>query len=129
MNHTKVGLLILAFLGIVLIGCEAALLPTSDDVTIATEVDTSQSLQPTSTSEDSKPLPTLSTRVEEPLHILYAGDAMFDWSVKDAINRYGTDYPYAHIQSEIEQADFSFVNLETAVTLENDKDTNQIYNF
>lgn len=65
----------------------------------------------------------------EPLHILYAGDAMFDWSVKEAINRYGPDYPFLHIQSEIEQADFSFVNLETAVTLENEKDTNQIYNF
>ncbi|NQX57723.1 CapA family protein [Paenibacillus qinlingensis] len=65
----------------------------------------------------------------EPLHILYAGDAMFDWSVKEAINRYGPDYPFLHIQSDIEQADFSFVNLETAVTQENEKDTNQIYNF
>lgn len=74
--------------------------------------------------------PTLSKQeVQEPLHILYAGDAMFDWSVKEAINRYGPDYPFVHIQSEIERADFSFVNLETAVTQENDKDTNQIYNF
>ncbi|KRE90558.1 capsular biosynthesis protein [Paenibacillus sp. Soil766] len=54
---------------------------------------------------------------------------MFDWSVKEAINRYGPDYPFSHIQSEIQQADYSFVNLETAVTLENEKDTNQIYNF
>ncbi|OAS13700.1 capsular biosynthesis protein [Paenibacillus oryzisoli] len=54
---------------------------------------------------------------------------MFDWSVKDAINQYGPDYPFLHIQSEIAQADFSFVNLETAVTLEKEKDTNQIYNF
>lgn len=75
-----------------------------------------------------QPTPTKQDR-PEPLHILYAGDAMFDWSVKEAINRYGPDYPFLHIQSEIEQADFSFVNLETAVTLENEKDTNQIYNF
>ncbi|WP_275667949.1 CapA family protein [Paenibacillus oryzisoli] len=67
--------------------------------------------------------------ISESLHILYAGDAMFDWSVKDAINQYGPDYPFLHIQSEIAQADFSFVNLETAVTLEKEKDTNQIYNF
>jgi poly-gamma-glutamate capsule biosynthesis protein CapA/YwtB (metallophosphatase superfamily) len=75
-----------------------------------------------------QPAPTQQDR-SEPLHILYAGDAMFDWSVKEAINRNGPDYPFVHIQSEIEQADFSFVNLETAVTLENEKDTNQIYNF
>lgn len=75
-----------------------------------------------------QPTPTKQDR-SEPLHILYAGDAMFDWSVKEAINRYGPDYPFLHIQSDIAQADFSFVNLETAVTLENEKDTNQIYNF
>jgi poly-gamma-glutamate capsule biosynthesis protein CapA/YwtB (metallophosphatase superfamily) len=65
----------------------------------------------------------------EPLHILYAGDAMFDWSVKETINKNGPNYPFVHIQSDIEQADFSFVNLETAVTLEKEMDTNQIYNF
>ncbi|MDR6551308.1 CapA family protein [Paenibacillus qinlingensis] len=74
--------------------------------------------------------PTPSKQEEqEPLHIIFAGDAMFDWSVKDAISRNGPDYPFRHIQSDITQADFSFVNLETAVTLEDAKDTNQIYNF
>jgi poly-gamma-glutamate capsule biosynthesis protein CapA/YwtB (metallophosphatase superfamily) len=75
-----------------------------------------------------QPSPTKQER-PAPLHILYAGDAMFDWSVKEAINRNGPDYPFVHIQSEIEQADYSFVNLETAVTLETEMDTNQIYNF
>ena len=88
-----------------------------------------------STTEDLSPSvvyvqpPIAQQDLQEPLHILYAGDAMFDWSVKEAINRYGPDYPFVNIQSEIERADFSFVNLETAVTLENDKDINQIYNF
>lgn len=65
----------------------------------------------------------------DPLHILYAGDAMFDWSVKESIDKNGPNYPFMHIQKEIEQADYSFVNLETAVTLEKEMDTNQIYNF
>ncbi|WP_223192571.1 CapA family protein [Paenibacillus sedimenti] len=65
----------------------------------------------------------------EPIDIIYAGDAMFDWSVKEAVTKLGPDFPFVHVKAEVEKADFAFVNLETAVTLANNKDTNQIYNF
>ncbi|WP_225445558.1 CapA family protein [Paenibacillus arenosi] len=65
----------------------------------------------------------------KPINLVFAGDAMMDWSVKETIRKKGTDYPYVHVKSEIEKADYAFVNLETAITTHHVKDTNQLYNF
>jgi len=65
----------------------------------------------------------------EPIHLVFAGDAMMDWSVKEAIHEKGPDYPFQYVREEVSAADLAFVNLETAVTKHRVKDTNQIYNF
>ncbi|TCZ74259.1 CapA family protein [Paenibacillus albiflavus] len=65
----------------------------------------------------------------EPVHLIFAGDAMMDWSVKEAIREKGPDYPFQYVREEVSAADLAFVNLETAVTTHRVKDTNQIYNF
>jgi poly-gamma-glutamate synthesis protein (capsule biosynthesis protein) len=70
-----------------------------------------------------------SYEIDDPINLIFAGDVMFDWSVREAIAQHGPDFPFLHVKEQIEKADFAFVNLETAVTLESAKDTNQIYNF
>ena len=65
----------------------------------------------------------------EPINLIFAGDALMDWSVKETIRKKGPDYPFQFVKSEVKQADYAFVNLETAVTNHNEKDTVQIYNF
>ncbi|RJG23964.1 CapA family protein [Paenibacillus thiaminolyticus] len=64
-----------------------------------------------------------------PIRLVFAGDALMDWSVKETIRKQGPDYPFAHVAEEIQEADFAVVNLETAVTFHNQKDTNQLFNF
>lgn len=64
-----------------------------------------------------------------PIQLLFAGDAMMDWSVKQAIRKNGPDYPFRYVRKEVSAADLAIVNLETAVTKHDVKDTNQIYNF
>ncbi|MCA1031504.1 CapA family protein [Bacillus timonensis] len=67
---------------------------------------------------------------EKPISIIFAGDALFDWSVKETIRAKGPDYPFEFVKAEVEKADYAVVNLETAVTdTANQKDTTQLYNF
>ena len=66
---------------------------------------------------------------QEPIHLVFAGDTMMDDSVKEAVHKYGPDYPFKHVQSDIQKADYAIVNLETSVTTATNKDTNQRYNF
>lgn len=66
---------------------------------------------------------------KEPIHLVFAGDAMMDASVKKAIAQKGPDYPFVHVKKKVTAADIAFVNLETAVTNEKNKDTSQIFNF
>lgn len=65
----------------------------------------------------------------EPVHLVFAGDAMMDWSVREAIKKHGPDYPFQYIKEEVMKADWAFVNLESSVTEETKKDRNQTYNF
>ncbi len=65
----------------------------------------------------------------EPISIMFAGDTLFDWSVRDAINEHGPDYPFQYVKDSVQQADLAILNLETAVTLEEEKDPVQLYNF
>lgn len=64
-----------------------------------------------------------------PIRLVFAGDALMDWSVKETIRKKGPDYPFLHVAEEIQEADFAVVNLETAVTFHDQKDTNQLFNF
>jgi poly-gamma-glutamate capsule biosynthesis protein CapA/YwtB (metallophosphatase superfamily) len=41
---------------------------------------------------------------------------MMDGSIEKAMNRYGNNYPFLHVQKELESVDYAIVNLETAVT-------------
>ncbi|MCP8617793.1 CapA family protein [Salirhabdus salicampi] len=66
---------------------------------------------------------------KEPISIIFAGDTLFDWSVKTAIQTYGPDYPFKHIKDKVQEADLAVLNLETAVTTRGEKDTVQLYNF
>ncbi|MBB6454815.1 poly-gamma-glutamate synthesis protein (capsule biosynthesis protein) [Salirhabdus euzebyi] len=66
---------------------------------------------------------------KEPITVLFAGDTLFDWSVKTAVQLHGPDYPFAFVKDEVKEADISILNLETAVTKEKEKDPSQLYNF
>ncbi|MVO98484.1 CapA family protein [Paenibacillus lutrae] len=65
----------------------------------------------------------------EPIDLIFAGDALMDWSVKETIKKKGPDYPFQYVKQEVSKADYAFVNLETSVTNASEKDTNQLYNF
>jgi len=66
---------------------------------------------------------------DRPVRIVFAGDAMMDGSVKEAIRKNGPHFPFTQVRSEVQRADFAFMNLETSVTNRTRKDTNQIYNY
>jgi poly-gamma-glutamate capsule biosynthesis protein CapA/YwtB (metallophosphatase superfamily) len=67
--------------------------------------------------------------LSHPITLAFTGDTLFDWSVRTTIQNQGADYPFQHVKKDIEQADFSIVNLETSVTTLTEKDTVQLYNF
>jgi poly-gamma-glutamate capsule biosynthesis protein CapA/YwtB (metallophosphatase superfamily) len=65
----------------------------------------------------------------KPITLLFAGDTLFDWSVKETVRTKGADFPFVHVKKEVQGADYAVLNLETAVTTLTDKDPNQLYNF
>lgn len=64
-----------------------------------------------------------------PIRVVFAGDAMFDGSVKTAVRKHGPDYPFLFVKEEVQKADYAIVNLETAVTTRGEKDLMQKFNF
>lgn len=72
---------------------------------------------------------TANDAADGPIRLVFAGDALMDWSVKETIRKEGPDYPFVYVTEEIQNADFAVVNLETAVTFHDKKDTNQLFNF
>lgn len=66
---------------------------------------------------------------QDAIRIIFAGDALMDWSVKETIRKKGPDYPFEYVKAEVSSADYAVVNLETAITHHTEKDTNQLYNF
>lgn len=50
------------------------------------------------------------------IDLIFAGDTCLDVGAKQNINQYGVDYPFHQVKEEVIQADFSILNLETAVT-------------
>jgi hypothetical protein len=45
--------------------------------------------------------------------ILFAGDVMFNWGVRQSINQYGYNLPFEDWKDIFEKSDYSFINLET----------------
>lgn len=65
---------------------------------------------------------------EDPeITIAFAGDTMFDWQLRPVIQQKGADYPFQHVKKEIESADYSFVNLESAFTTHEQKFPGQLF--
>ncbi|GHH96820.1 CapA family protein [Neobacillus kokaensis] len=62
---------------------------------------------------------------DEPIRLSFAGDAMFDWSVKQTVKQKGPDYPFEYVKSELGSSDLNVVNLETAITTGGNKQDKQ----
>ncbi|MEC0249109.1 CapA family protein [Paenibacillus chitinolyticus] len=80
-------------------------------------------------SQDTAPAVRKKVGDHEAVDLIFAGDALMDWSVKETIKKKGPDYPFQFVKAEVSKADYAFVNLETSVTDATEKDTNQLYNF
>ncbi|PSL40815.1 poly-gamma-glutamate synthesis protein (capsule biosynthesis protein) [Salsuginibacillus halophilus] len=65
---------------------------------------------------------------EEAIHMIFAGDVMFEWSLEDTVAQHGPDYPFEHVSESVQQADYAIANLETAVT-DHAQPYEKIYNF
>lgn len=63
--------------------------------------------------------------IDGPIRLSFAGDAMFDWSVKQTVKQKGPDYPFLHIKSELASSDLNVVNLETSITTGGSKQNKQ----
>jgi poly-gamma-glutamate capsule biosynthesis protein CapA/YwtB (metallophosphatase superfamily) len=50
------------------------------------------------------------------ISIVFAGDTMMDWSIRETVKTKGPDYPFRYVKKEVEASDYAVVNLETAVT-------------
>lgn len=68
-------------------------------------------------------------RALEPIEIIFAGDTLFDGSVRTAVRKNGPDYPFVYVKDKVMKADYAILNLETSVTNRGTKDTVQLYNF
>lgn len=65
---------------------------------------------------------------EDPeITLTFSGDTMFDWQLRPVIQSKGADYPFQHVKPEIEKADYSFVNLESAFTTQEKKYPGQLF--
>ncbi|WML31591.1 CapA family protein [Neobacillus sp. OS1-32] len=61
----------------------------------------------------------------EPIKLSFAGDVMFDWSVKQTVRQKGPDYPFVNIKPELASSDVNVVNLETSITTGGNKQDKQ----
>ncbi|MEH7462429.1 CapA family protein [Bacillus thuringiensis] len=65
---------------------------------------------------------------EDPeITLTFSGDTMFDWQLRPVIQSKGADYPFQHVKPEIEKADYSFINLESAFTTREKKYPGQLF--
>ncbi|NOU94369.1 CapA family protein [Paenibacillus sp. LMG 31456] len=81
--------------------------------------------KPSDSPEDVEPS---TASYEEPaIDIAFAGDVMFDWSIRDTLQKHGVHYPFEQVKHEILKADFAFMNLETAITDRTDKFPGQLF--
>ncbi|EAE2634682.1 CapA family protein [Listeria monocytogenes] len=53
---------------------------------------------------------------KEPFNIDFTGDIMFDWDLRPVLAEKGMDYPFNNVREELKSSDYTFVDLETAIT-------------
>lgn len=64
-----------------------------------------------------------SAPIEEPpkddteIHIIFAGDTMFDWDLRPILAANGYDFPFVHVSKKVQKADYAFVNAETVLQI------------
>ncbi|MFD1017653.1 CapA family protein [Thalassobacillus hwangdonensis] len=58
----------------------------------------------------------------------FTGDVLFEWSTKKTVADKGYEYPFEHVREYFENDDFTFINLETPLTIRGEKEE-KIYNF
>ncbi|MGG2066077.1 CapA family protein [Bacillus sp. S14(2024)] len=71
--------------------------------------------------------PTKKPKEDPEITLTFSGDTMFDWQLRPVIQSKGADYPFQHVKPEIEKADYSFVNLESAFTTREKKYPGQLF--
>ncbi|MFD0771341.1 CapA family protein [Bacillus sp. CGMCC 1.60114] len=71
--------------------------------------------------------PTKKPKEDPEITLTFSGDTMFDWQLHPVIQSKGADYPFQHVKPEIEKADYSFVNLESAFTTREKKYPGQLF--
>ncbi|MGG2092582.1 CapA family protein [Bacillus sp. S13(2024)] len=71
--------------------------------------------------------PTKKLKEDPEITLTFSGDTMFDWQLRPVIQSKGADYPFQHVKPEIEKADYSFVNLESAFTTREKKYPGQLF--
>ncbi len=59
--------------------------------------------------------------------ISFTGDVMFDWGLRDVVKNFGEDYPFDLVREELKSSDYTFMNLETAVTKRENKVPYQLF--
>lgn len=96
------------FLHFVLILCQVALVLFLAPACSSTDEDASPEPRAVAPS----PLPIL----ESDITLVFAGDTNFIWGVEDLQRQRGMLYPLEEVMQMLESADFTSVNLETAVT-------------
>ena len=63
------------------------------------------------------------------LRILFGGDTMFDWGIRETINKYGYEKPFIGLKSYFDKSDFRVINLETPIIKNNNYSTKKTYIF
>lgn len=63
----------------------------------------------------------------EPFTVAFAGDTMFDWGLRPVLDDKGYEFPFEYVSKDLQRADYTVVNLETAVTKESKKAEGQLY--
>lgn len=66
--------------------------------------------------------------IQKPIKLIFVGDTMMDWSVKETVESKGPDYPFTEIKDLVSEVDYAVLNLETAVTNYTEKYP-KLYNF
>jgi hypothetical protein len=66
---------------------------------------------------------------ENSVEILFGGDVMLDWGIKNIIDKYGYGYPLRGLKKFLSTFDYRFCNLEGPISDEGDPHTTKKYIF
>ncbi|MEB1808534.1 MAG: CapA family protein [Bacillaceae bacterium] len=115
------GLILIVFF---LVGCSATSTVEKNSKDLTSKSDELGIERPLS----EEAVPAFLQKELEPIEIIFVGDVMMEWSLKNTINTKGVDYPFQNVKEDIQKADYAVANLETAITTSNNSFGKQ-YNF